>query len=84
MFDKANVTLEDIGASIFFGKIKTGDQLRKVIDGQWEFRKGKDISDLNKAVRKGVRLGKGKTERELDCITLYLKDVFKKVRGKVR
>lgn len=76
--------LEDVGAMIYFGKIKTGDQLRKVIAGQWEFRKDKNIDDINKALMKGVRMGKGKSERELDCIALYLKDVLKKVRGKVR
>jgi hypothetical protein len=45
-----------------------------------QYRKNKGFEDINKAIKKGLKLGMGKTEREIDCVELYLKDVFKKVR----
>ena len=55
--------------------------LMKKIKGQWEYRKGKTISDINLAVQKGLKLGRGKTEREIDCIAMYLETVLKKVKA---
>ena len=67
---------------IIFGQIKTKEELLDRIKGKWEFRKNKDISDLNKAVSKGRNAGLGKTEREIEWISLYLSYVFKKVKNK--
>lgn len=72
--------LEDLAELCAFGMIKTREDLEKRLEGQWEYRKGKSFEDVNKAIKKGIKLGMGKTEREISGIALYLKDVFKKVR----
>ena len=77
-----DITLTDLAEELLFGVIKNGDDLEKRIAGQWEFRKNKGLADVNQAIKKGLKLGCGKTEREIDCVALYLKDVFKKVRTK--
>lgn len=74
------LTLERLAAEIFFGKIKTNEDLQEAIKGQWEFRKGKGIADINKATLKGKKMGNYKTEQELEWIAFYLKDVFKEVK----
>lgn len=70
--------LEDLAGFLLFSSIKNKQQLDEKINGQWMYRKNKDIRDVNKAIEKGLKLGSGKTERELECVALYLKDVFKK------
>jgi len=42
------------------------------------FRKGKGVADINKAIKLSLKRGYGRTEKELDWIALYIKDVFKK------
>ncbi|KKR26637.1 MAG: hypothetical protein UT55_C0004G0001, partial [Candidatus Peregrinibacteria bacterium GW2011_GWE2_39_6] len=32
------------------------------------------------AVQKGLKLGKGKSEREIECVAMYLESVLKKVK----
>ena len=76
-----DLILKTLAERLVFGKIKNKEELLKEIDGQWEFRKGKDIADVNKAIRKGRKAGLGKFEREIEWIELYLGDVFKKGLG---
>jgi hypothetical protein len=75
-----NLDLNDLAEQLMFGMISNGDQLNRMIDGQWEFRKDKGVDDVNSAIRKGLKLGAGKTENEIDGVALYLKDAFKKVK----
>lgn len=42
------------------------------------FRKGKTVADLNHALQKGLKAGRGKTEYEIGMCELYIKDVLKK------
>ena len=42
------------------------------------FRKDKTVADINAAIKKSLKRGYGKTERELEWIEIYIKDVFKK------
>lgn len=74
--------LKDIAEYVMFGVVKTEKDLQDKIEGQWEYRKGKSIVDINTAVKKGIKLGMGKTEDEIDCVAMYLGYVFKKVRKK--
>lgn len=73
------MTFEYLAEMLMFGKIKNKKQLEEKIKGHWEFRKGKDILDVNKAIEKGLKMGMGKTEWEIEGVALYLKDVFKSV-----
>lgn len=75
------LTLDDLATDLLFGKLKTSNDLEERIEGQWQYRKGKDIEDVKSAIKKGLKLGSGKTEREIDGVALYLNDVFKKVRS---
>lgn len=63
-----------------FGSIKTGRELEQKIDGQWEYRKNKGFEDVNIAIQKGLKMGHGKTEREIECVAMYLETVLKKVK----
>lgn len=76
------LSLERLAEDLMFGSIKTKEQLDEKIKDQWQYRKNKNISDVNKAIKLGLKLGCGKTEREIDGVALYLNDVFKKVRKK--
>lgn len=69
-------TLKDIAEGIMFGGKVTEDRILKY----WEYRKGKTIEDLKKAIQKGVKAGNYKVEREVEWIEVYLKDVLKKRR----
>lgn len=42
-------------------------------------RKNKSNADINAALRKAARNGKGKTEFELDWFKLYLKSIVKSI-----
>lgn len=72
------MTLETLAEQILFGVIKNKEQLEERIIGHWQYRKNKNFEDVNKAIKKGLKLGMGKTEREISGVELYLKDVFKK------
>lgn len=43
-----------------------------------KFRKDKNSDDINNAVRKARKNGRGKVEYEIGMLELYLKDVFMK------
>ncbi|ALA47929.1 hypothetical protein SUNDANCE_113 [Brevibacillus phage Sundance] len=73
--------LESLAEHIMFGFIRTRAELELRIEGIFEYRKGKDFEDVKIALIKGFKNGSGKTEREIECVTLYLKDVFKKARN---
>lgn len=73
-------TFEDLAEQIMFGIIRTRTELEYRIDGVWEYRKGMGFEDVKHALRKGMKMGQGKVEREVELVALYLKDVFKKVR----
>ena len=79
-----SITLIKVAEHIIFGSTRTSEEFNEMIKGQWEFRKGKTISDINGAVQKGLKLGRGKTEREIDCIAMYLETVLKKVKISVK
>ncbi|MCY8745065.1 hypothetical protein MOD67_13855 [Bacillus licheniformis] len=72
------MSLEYLAEMILFGPIKTKEQLEESIKGYWQYRKNKGFGDVNKAIKKGLKLGSGKVEREISCVEMYLKDVFKK------
>lgn len=72
------MTLETLAEMIMFGGIKNREQLEERIKGHWQYRKNKSFEDVNKAIKKGLKFGMGKTEREISGVELYLKDVFKK------
>ena len=76
----ASITLKNIAEHIMLGNAKTSEEFNDKIKGQWEYRSNKNISDVNLAVQKGLKLGKGKAEREIDCIAMYLESVLKKVK----
>lgn len=76
------ISLKDVAEILCFGVVKTEKELLQRIDGQWEYRKNKTLEDVKKAMSKGIKIGMGKTEHEIDGIALYLKDVFKEVRTK--
>jgi len=42
-----------------------------------EYRKGKDVEDIRKAVKKGLKDGMGKTEHELSMIEIHLTKVLR-------
>ena len=80
MKNKNNIGIKIITENLMFGGIKNHKELEEMVKGQWEFRKGKTIDDIHIAVKKGVKMGHGKTEREIDCVAMYLETVLKKVR----
>ncbi|MNV47474.1 hypothetical protein D3C71_1393440 [compost metagenome] len=68
-------TLEDIAVSLMTGRVT-----ENIFEG-WELRKGKTTEDINKALKKGVKAGDFKTEREIEWVALYLQDVLKKKKS---
>ena len=72
-------TLKPVAEYLMCGVIKNHLELEEKIKGQWEYKKDKGFSDVNIAVEKGKQMGKGKTEREIQCVEMYLDTVFKKV-----
>jgi len=76
----ASITLKNIAEHIMLGNAKTSEEFNDKIKGQWGYRSNKSISDVNLAVEKGLKLGKGKAEREIECIAMYLESVLKKVK----
>jgi hypothetical protein len=67
-------TLEEIALHLYTSHLD-----EKSFEG-WELRKGKVTEDINKAVRRGIKMGNGKFEYQVDFISVYLKDVLKKKR----
>jgi len=76
----ASITLKNIVEHIMLGNAKTSEEFNDKIKGHWEYRSNKSISDVNLAVQKGLKLGKGKAEREIECIAMYLESILKKVK----
>lgn len=68
MYDK----YEQLGVSIMVMGIKENELLEK-----WEYRKGKDFSDVRAAVVKGKKKGLGKFENEAMHIGFALELVLK-------
>ena len=75
-----NIGIRIIAENLMFGAITNHQELMDNIKGQWEFRKGKTVDDVTIAIKKGLKMGHGKTEREIECVAMYLESVFKKVR----
>lgn len=73
------INLKDVAEWVLFGIVKTEKELLERINGHWQYRKNKGFNDVNNAIRKGLKSGRGRTEWEIDFVALYLKDVFKKV-----
>lgn len=63
---------ETLGMEIMFRGIKENELLEK-----WEYRKGKDFSDVRMAVANGRKAGIGKFERECMEIGFRLRRVLK-------
>ena len=78
--NKNSIGLRIIAENLMFGGIKNHQELLEMIKCHWEFRKGKTVEDVTEAIQKGLKMGHGKTEREIECIAMYLESVFKKVR----
>ena len=76
-----NLTLNQLTEQIMFGLITTGRELEEKIKNQWEYRSNKGFEDVNVAIQKGLKMGHGKTEREIECVEMYLESVFKKVKS---
>ena len=76
-----SIGLRIIAENLMFGGIKNNQELEEMVKGQWEFRKGKAVDDITIAIQKGLKMGHGKTEREIECVAMYLETVFKKVRN---
>jgi hypothetical protein len=72
-------TIEDLASQIWFGGIKTADDIRAT---GWEFRKGKGVPHINHAMQKARKNGMGATQYELSMLEVYLKDVLKVKRVK--
>ena len=49
----------------------------------FEFRKGKDWSDLSACVKRGIKQGMMKTEYEIGMVELQLKGVLKHVKKEI-
>lgn len=78
---RGKMDLEQLAESILFGNIRTIKELDKAIECNWQYRKNKTFEDVKKSIEKGLRQGMGKTEREIEWVALYLKDVFKEVKS---
>jgi hypothetical protein len=58
----------------------TGRITEEQILEDWDYRRGKSISDIVKVQDKAKKAGNYKTEFEIEWCELYLKDVLKKKR----
>lgn len=68
---------EELATALMFTKVLVSEFGTKF---KLEFRKGKTVQDLNKALMKAARNGRGKVEFEVDMLELYLKDVLKPIK----
>lgn len=82
MANKNNIEIRIIAENLMFGGIKNHQELEEKIKDHWELRKGKTVDDIQLAIQKGLKMGCGKTEREIECIAMYLESVFKKIKIK--
>ena len=82
MTNQNRIDLRIIAENLMFGSIKNHQDLLEKIKCQWEFRKDKTVDDITIAVQKGLKMGHGHTEREIECVAMYLESVFKKVKVK--
>lgn len=76
------LTLKPVAESLLNGVIKNHLDLVEKIKGQWEYKENKGFSDVNIAVEKGVKMGHGKMERELECVEMYLETILQRVKIK--
>jgi hypothetical protein len=76
------LTLKPVAESLLHGVIKSQLDLVEKIKGQWEYKENKGFLDVNIAVEKGIKMGHGKTEREIECVEMYLETVLKRVKIK--
>jgi hypothetical protein len=70
------MTIEDLALKILTGNFKKDG----IEAAGWEYRKGKGVGDINHAIRKASKQGRGKFEYELNMFELYLAGVLKKKR----
>lgn len=73
-----NDCIDVIARSVMFGSGTIN--LNELMGNKIEFRKGKDLESIKKALKKAYSQKTYKTEMEFSWFVLYLKDVFKKVR----
>ena len=72
------MSLKQLASTILLKGI-TEDQIR---EAGWTYRKGKDIRDLQNAIKKSKNVDRtyGKIEYEIDFLSVYLASVLKKIR----
>lgn len=70
-----NVDFDEVAKSLKFGENTTIGNW--VITHKLQYRKGLGAGDVHNAHRKAIKNGRGKTENELDFLSLYLSQVFK-------
>lgn len=68
------IDAEAIASTLMFGKPTLSDLCSRY---NIELRKNKTIHDVNKALKKAVKNGMGRTEFELSMLEVYVVDVFK-------
>ena len=74
------LTLKTVAEYIRIGLIKNRFEFEERVKGQWEYKKNKGFMDIKIALEKGIKMGRGKKEREIECIEMYLEMVLQ--RGK--
>ena len=73
------VDFKEMASILFFSGGKSFvDYLRKE---KIQFRKNKSVEDINNAIKKSLKNSRGKTEYEIGFLEIYLKNVFKTVKG---
>ena len=70
---KIKVDFEDLAKKLMFDLPSFVEFMKR---GGLVFKKGKDASSVNDAIRKAQKNGNQKVENELGMLELYLKDVF--------
>lgn len=65
--------LKQIAEQIWFLGMKESEILK-----HWDYRKGKNVADINSAMKKAWENGLGKSEYEVKMFEIYLKSVLKK------
>ncbi|MED2737360.1 hypothetical protein [Bacillus toyonensis] len=73
------LSLKDIAELLVCSNINK-DELNKKMRNQWEFRKNKGVSDLNKALQKGAMIGLGINALIVESVAINLEKVLKKCR----
>jgi len=69
--------IEDIANQVMFGRVTMSEIIKS--EGL-EYRKGKSITDVRKALEKAFKKGQQKTELEIGLFEIYFSQLFKKTR----